>query len=110
MTEKTILVSSRDAFTGSVLVDMVEKEKIGTICSYCTDGPQTLKAIERFCPSVLILDLFLPNMNGLSILREIRKMPKKPFILAFSRDLNRMTGVKAVKLGCTGLFDFSITL
>ncbi|MBF9015182.1 MULTISPECIES: hypothetical protein [unclassified Oceanispirochaeta] len=35
------------------------------------DGPTTLQNIERFYPQFIVLDLFLPRMNGISILREI---------------------------------------
>lgn len=110
MTEKTILVTSRDTFMGSILVNLVKKEHMGTVCSLFSDGYETLKAVDRLHPSVLILDMFLPHLNGLSFLRELQEHSDRPYILAYCHNLNSITGVKAVKLGCTGLADFSYTL
>ncbi|MBF9018626.1 MULTISPECIES: response regulator transcription factor [unclassified Oceanispirochaeta] len=107
MNNKTILVSSRDAFTGSLLVDIVEKEHIGKICSYCSDGPTTLQNIERFRPHFILLDLFLPGMNGISILKEIKELLTNPQILCYCRKMNKMLGVKAAKYGATALIDYT---
>jgi DNA-binding NarL/FixJ family response regulator len=105
LNNKTILVSSKDAFTGSVLVDIVEKEQLGIICSYCSDGLSTLQNIKRFCPQFIILDMFLPGMDGLRILKEIKEQHKNPQILCYCRSFNKMLGVKAVKNGATALID-----
>ncbi|MDA3957459.1 response regulator transcription factor [Oceanispirochaeta sp.] len=107
MIQKNVIVTSKDALIGSVLVDIVEKEHIGSISSYCTDGIETLRSIERCCPQLLILDLYLPRMNGLSLLKEIAKHHSCLYTLAYCRNLNRMLAVKAVKQGVTGLADYS---
>jgi DNA-binding NarL/FixJ family response regulator len=107
VTQKTILVTSKDAFIGSMLVDLVEKEHIGTICSYCSDGLSALQNIERFCPQFILLDLFLPGLNGISILKEVKKRHKDTKILCFCRQLNKRLGVKAAKYGATSLIDYS---
>lgn len=107
MTQKNILITSKDAFIGSMLVDLVEKEHIGTICSYCSDGFSALQNIERYCPQFILLDLFLPGVNGISILKEISKQRKNTLTLCFCRNLNNRLGVKAVKHGATCLVDYS---
>nr|WP_230391445.1 MULTISPECIES: response regulator transcription factor [unclassified Oceanispirochaeta] len=89
-----------------MLVNIVEKAHIGSICSYCSDGPTTLQNIERFHPQFIVLDLFLPRMNGISILREMKRQQKSPLSLCFCRRLNKVLGVKAVKNGATGLIDY----
>lgn len=39
------------------------------------DGPSALDAIRIFRPSVVLLDLGLPGMNGFEVARQIRQMP-----------------------------------
>jgi len=109
MRKRTILVTGKDAFIGSVLIDMVEKEHLGTLCPYCSHGPETLQCIFQMHPQFIVLDLFLPGLNGLSLLGEIKKCNYNPQILAYCRRLNKMVGVKAVKAGATGLIDYSST-
>ena len=41
-----------------------------------TDGPSGLEAIRRSRPSLALIDLDLPGMGGLSLLRELRRDPQ----------------------------------
>jgi signal transduction histidine kinase/DNA-binding response OmpR family regulator len=38
----------------------------------CFDGPSSLKEVERFLPEVVLLDIGLPGMDGLSVARALR--------------------------------------
>lgn len=43
------------------------------IFMFVSDGSQALPTIKSFAPSVVVLDLMLPGMNGLEILAELKK-------------------------------------
>ena len=76
--------------------DFVKKVLIATICDaantalsevlsqyevhICTTGTDALKLIETLRPDILILDLMLPAMDGLTVLRKSGFRP--PIILA----------------------------
>ena len=107
MSPKTILVTGRDAFIGSVITHAVEMRLTKSICKYCSRGPETLKCILEMHPDLIILDLFLPGLNGLSILKAIPTEDYCPLILAYCRHLNKMVGVKCAMAGVTGLIDYS---
>ncbi|QEN06816.1 response regulator transcription factor [Oceanispirochaeta crateris] len=109
MKTKEIMVSGKDAFIGSIITHTVEQSQLGTICAYCSRGPEALRCIEEMRPNLIILDLFLPGMNGLSILKSIQSRDYHPLILAYCRKLNKMIGVKCAKQGATGLIDYSAT-
>jgi DNA-binding NarL/FixJ family response regulator len=36
------------------------------------DGLETIKAVDRECPDLLILDISMPKLNGLSVVRDVR--------------------------------------
>jgi CheY-like chemotaxis protein len=39
------------------------------------DGPEALRAVCEFMPDVMLLDLQLPGMSGLSLLHQVRAIP-----------------------------------
>ncbi len=58
------------------------------------------RALERFAverPSMVLLDLMLPGMDGIVICRELRKLSKVPILIFTARDtdLNQVIGLEA---------------
>jgi DNA-binding response OmpR family regulator len=50
--------------------------------SVALDGPAALERLKDFVPDVMVLDLKMPGMGGLEVLREsLRKSPKLPVIM-----------------------------
>ncbi len=45
------------------------------------DGASALSAFESFKPDVVLLDLMLPDMNGVDICRELRRKHQTPIII-----------------------------
>lgn len=50
-------------------------------CQIANDGEEALKAFESFGPDLILLDIMLPGIDGLEVLREIRHKSKVPVIL-----------------------------
>lgn len=47
----------------------------------CRDGVQTWTCLQQCCPTVLVMDLTLPGMDGLEILRRLQRVEKRPKVL-----------------------------
>lgn len=62
------------------------------------DGKQALISITSHCPDVIILDLGLPDMDGLSIIQSVRTWSQIPIIVVSARDHER-DKVEALDLG-----------
>ena len=48
---------------------------------YCADGAQALERISQFQPEVLVLDLMLARVDGLSVLQAISAMESRPRVI-----------------------------
>lgn len=54
----------------------------------CADGKQALELLRSFDPDLLVLDLMLPEMDGISILQQAADWGISPTVLATSRFIN----------------------
>ncbi|MGQ9532166.1 MAG: sigma-54-dependent transcriptional regulator [Desulfotomaculales bacterium] len=64
-----------------------------------TSGRKGLELVRREAPSLVILDLKMPEMDGLEVLRRLRKMnPKLPVIMITAYGTIQ-TAIEAMKLG-----------
>ncbi|MEA4898010.1 response regulator [Bacillota bacterium Meth-B3] len=62
------------------------------------DGRQALQMIASHCPDMVILDLGLPDMDGLVILKQVRTWSRLPILVVSARDRER-DKVEALDLG-----------
>src|SRR5215213_387685 len=55
-----------------------------------SDGREVLEVVQRTAPDVVVLDLRMPNMDGLSALESLQQLEKRPrvIILTASEDKN----------------------
>ena len=60
------------------------------------DGEQALELVQSEKPDMMLLDIFLPGMNGLDALRKLRTFSTMPVIVISARDL---LGPQALALG-----------
>ena len=61
-------------------------EKEGFDVTESARGDEALEAFKREAPALVLLDVMLPGMDGLQVLKEIRKTSKAPVIMLTARD------------------------
>ena len=61
----------------------------------CNDGESALEIFDSYEPSLVLLDLMLPGMDGLQVCREIRKKSNVPIIMitAKSETFDKVLGL-----------------
>lgn len=69
----------------------------------CTDGVETMEAIRRQRPDVVILEICIPGKDGLTISQEVRdeKLPSR--VVLFTAEINKEQMVRAVHSGVRGI-------
>ena len=94
-----ILVIEDDADIATVLRDRLET--MGNEVVTAIDGQAGLEAFEREAPNLLLLDLELPKVNGMDVLRRIRKNSPEVPIVVMTAHGTIARAVEAMKEGAT---------
>ncbi|MEO1293273.1 MAG: response regulator transcription factor [Pseudomonadota bacterium] len=92
--EKHILVVDDDATISDVICFALEKAEMRT--TRAADGSAALSAFAEADPDLIVLDVGLPEMDGLTVCREIRKTSDVPILFLSARDeeIDRILGLE----------------
>src|SRR3712207_871149 len=80
-----VLVIEDDDYTARLLKLQLEHRDLKVRCEY--DGPSGVKADVQFDPEVIVLDIMLPGLDGMGVLKELRRIGNRvPVIMLTARD------------------------
>ncbi|WP_319559587.1 sigma-54 dependent transcriptional regulator [Marispirochaeta sp.] len=96
-----VLVIDDEPGIRSVLHDILTDEGYSVICA--ADGIEGLTLLKENPVDLVILDVWLPNMGGIDVLKQIKEDYPDLEVIVISGHANIDMAVKAVKLGA---FDF----
>ena len=91
-----ILIVEDELDLANIIKDYLEKELYEV--EICTEGDKAIEIFNKFKPSLVILDLMLPGMNGYEICQNIRIKSTIP-ILILSAKIDEFDKVKGLNLG-----------
>ena len=71
-------------------------EKAGHQVREARDGAEALRAFDQRAPELIVLDIVMPEQDGLSVCRQVRAKSRVPIIFVSSRDeeLDRVLGLE----------------
>lgn len=93
---KKILVVDDEKPIADILQFNLKKEGYQVVCAY--DGDEALKKVEEDQPDLMLLDIMLPNKDGMEVCREIRKKYDFPIIMLTAKD-SEIDKVLGLELG-----------
>src|SRR5579885_1781623 len=67
------------------------------------DGREVLDKVQELDPDVLLLDLRMPNLDGLSALQALQQNNKRTRVIVLTASEDKNEFVQAMKLGCSGI-------
>src|SRR5689334_11306371 len=67
------------------------------------DGREVLDRVQELDPDVLLLDLRMPNLDGLAALQALQQHNKRTRVIVLTASEDKNEFVQAMKLGCSGI-------
>jgi len=94
MCPSSILVVDDEAAVTDLLAYNLRKAGYEVLCA--ADGRQALKLARESSPDLILLDLMLPEVDGLEVCRELRKSSSVPIIMitALGEEIDRVVGLE----------------
>jgi DNA-binding response OmpR family regulator len=91
---KTILVVDDEPKIAALARDYLEHAGFAVVTA--RDGPAALAAVGRSKPDLVVLDLGLPEMDGLDVTRSIRRDSSLPIVMLTARDdeIDKLLGLE----------------
>lgn len=85
------------------LAQFIADEEGMEIVAECADGQSALDAVTRCRPDVLIVDLQMPLLSGLDVLRALRDSPAPPAVILLAGTIGDDEVVEAMRHGVKGV-------
>jgi DNA-binding NarL/FixJ family response regulator len=85
------------------LKKMLSLESDLEVVGEASDGREALEQIQMHEPDILLLDLRMPNLDGLSALQTLQHINRKTRVIILTASEDKNEFVQAMKLGCSGI-------
>jgi two-component system chemotaxis response regulator CheB len=97
----TVLTVDDSVFMRTVIRDMLIKDPSIDVVGTASNGIEALEKIQSLKPDVVTLDIEMPKMSGLEVLRELQKAKFRPKIMMLSSLTSKDAAatVEAIRLG-----------
>jgi DNA-binding NarL/FixJ family response regulator len=98
----TIVLADDHPIVRQGLRTLLGKEPDLSVVGEAADGKQALALAERLKPSVLMVDLQMPGLNGLEVTRQVSRLSPHTRVLILSMHANAAYVTEVLRDGATG--------
>jgi len=67
------------------------------------NGVEALKLLDEFGANLILMDLYMPKMDGRALLAEIKKRPEKPVVVVITSAANQAVEQELLLLGADAI-------
>jgi two-component system nitrate/nitrite response regulator NarL len=99
----TLILADDHALILDGLENLFRLEKDFKIMARCLDGEETLTALRKHKPEILILDIRMPGKGGLAVLQAMREENITTPVVLLTAAVDEEEVVEAIRLGVRGL-------
>jgi DNA-binding NarL/FixJ family response regulator len=102
MKKLRILIADDHALVRQGLRSVLEAQTNWTVCGEAKDGREAVKLALKLRPDIVLLDVTMPELNGLDATRQIcRGLPGTPILVLTMHESEELCG-EAVQAGASG--------
>lgn len=98
----SVLIVDDHSIVRQGIISLLEDEEDIIIAGEASDGDEVANALEKLKPDVILLDLTMPRMSGLEVIKQILPVYPKVRILVFSMHNNPDYILASVTQGASG--------
>ena len=85
------------------LESLLQREPDFVVLARCKDGREALQAVRQHQPDVVLLDLHMPVMDGLAVLREMKKEQLATRVVLLTAVVDEEEALEAIRLWVSGV-------
>ncbi|HEY4742811.1 MAG TPA: response regulator [Candidatus Acidoferrales bacterium] len=82
---RTVLIADSNPLIRKMLCRMFETEKGYDLCAEATNGVEAIALALQHRPELIILDLAMPDLNGLDAAKELKRLLPSVSIIVFTQ-------------------------
>jgi len=85
------------------LENLCDQEKDFKVVARCVNGEETLQAVRKHRPDILVLDIRMPKKSGLEVLRQMKQENLPIRVVVLTAALDEEEVLEALNLGVAGV-------
>lgn len=97
--KQTVLIADSNFVFAKELSYALESNGKFQVIDIALSGTQTIRMVEERHPDILVMDIMLPEIDGLTVLERIHSVTPFPVVIAYSIFLTHYVTVTAKRLG-----------
>ena len=98
----TVLIADDQTLFREGIKDLLENEKAIEVIGDAADGAEVLKMAKKLKPNVILMDIKLPHLDGVSATRQIRRECPDTNVLILSSFEDEAHVMEAIQAGANG--------
>lgn len=102
MSKISVMIADDHSMVREGIMNLLELDDNITVVGFAKDGIDCLKKLPELKPDVLLLDINMPNMNGIEVLQELKVRNNKVKVIMLTIHNEGEYILKAVEIGCAG--------
>jgi DNA-binding NarL/FixJ family response regulator len=98
-----LVIADGHPFILNALENLFHHEQNIEILARCRNGEEALQAVRQHQPDILVLDIRMPQKDGLAVLYEMRLEQLSTRVVILTAELDERETLRALRLGVSGI-------